>query len=267
MLFSIGVQIVNTLLTIALIVRIFSLRLYGVYRAFSIFLLFEVFSSSVALSAVFIERISPGRLDYRIIWIPLRVVAWILSLWMVYALVKAILVTLPGILRFSKRVLNVVIPAAVLIALITARPEYAVAGVRGTADPLARAVLAVLLIERVISTIALLALVSILLFILWFPVQMPRNLAILSVGFVVYFASKSVLLLLRSFWSHEILRLASNGISIILIACFIYWLLLLNAEGETARVRIGHSWRAEEQGRLIGQLEAMNTALLRAARR
>jgi len=102
---------------------------------------------------------------------------------------------------------------------------------------------------------------------LWFPVRMPRNLAIFSTGFVIWFAAKTGLLLARSYWSPESVDFLSTSMNVILSACFAYWSVFITQQGETAAVRIGHSWHVGEQERLIGQLEAMNTALLRAARR
>ena len=123
-------------------------------------------------------------------------------------------------------------------------------------------------LERVISTVALLVLVFILAFILWFPVQMPRNLAVFSVGFIVYFAAITGLLLAQSFWSHGISNGISDAIVMVPTACYAYWAIFITAEGERRSVRIGQEPRQRtDQQRLIGQLEAMNVTLLRAARR
>jgi hypothetical protein len=139
------------------------------------------------------------------------------------------------------------------------------------ANPIDRAVAVTLVLDRMIATVALLVLVAMLLFILWFPVQMPRNLALFSVGFVVYFAAKTVFLIFRNYLAHDMTDrmtdLISNATSLVLIGCFVYWLAFINPGGEFSTVRIGHSWRTDEQNRLIGQLEAMNAALLRGARR
>ncbi len=53
----------------------------------------------------------------------------------------------------------------------------------------------------------------ILLFLLWFPVEISRNLVVFSAGFVVYFAAKTSLLLERSFWSHDSTRIVSMAIT------------------------------------------------------
>lgn len=254
-------QGVSDALTVVLIVRLSLLRLNSVYRVFCIFLLFELIASSVTFLEVFAHN---PRFDYRLTWIGLRVIAWVLSLWMVYALLEAVLGTLHGILRLSRKILNYAFVGAIAIALLTAKPEYAVPGVP---DPVDRAVRITLMLERIISMTALLALISILAFALWFPVQMPRNLAIFSVGFVVYFAAKTAVLLAYTFWSPQSAQIFSNAVMFVLAGCLAYWAVFINAAGEKAPVRIGHSWHLGQQKELLGRLEAMNSALARAPRR
>ncbi len=123
------------------------------------------------------------------------------------------------------------------------------------------------ILDRVISSTALLALLCVLCFLLWFPVEISRNLAVFTAGFVVYFAAKTSLLLGRSFWSHDINRIVSIATGIIVTICLAYWGIFISAAGERVRTRLGHLWRPEEQERLMGQLEAINASLLRASRR
>jgi hypothetical protein len=177
----------------------------------------------------------------------------------------AVLANLPGILGFSQKLLNSAFISAGILGLLTAPAEYSLSGAAAYADPIARAVGIGFVLDRVLSTVALLALVSILGFLLWFPVEVSRNLMVFSTGFLVYFGAKTALSLTRSFWSLENLRLISNLIMFISGACFAYWAMFISRQGETVPVRIGHSWHRREQERLIGQLEAMNAALLRTA--
>ncbi len=250
-------QYISNGFALILICRLLILRLHSVYRVFCLFLIWEL-----AASAIFFLG-----LDYRLTWMGTRAVSWVLSLYMVYALLEAILSNFPGILRFSRRALNVVFASAVVFALLTARPEYSASALSGSLDPIDRALGITFVLERVISMAALLALVFILGFILWFPVRMPRNLAIFSIGYVLYFAAKTGLLLARSYWAPEKIDLLSILLNVILSTCFACWTIFITRQGEIARVQIGHSWHLLEQKRLIGQLEAMNTALLRASRR
>lgn len=260
----IGVE-VSGFLYLALIVRLVTLGLHRVYRVFCAYLLFEL----ISICFVLIERFSNlgKHLDYRVVWLTFLSGSWILSIWMIYALLQAILRRFPGILRISQRALNVILPLSIGAALISAFPEYAASGAGFEAETLKRLVIIGLLCERVIATVALLVLLLMLLFILWFPVRMPRNLAVFSIGFVLYFSAKTALLLLRSFYSHENLALVNNGVTFILCICLVCWITFLNKPGEITPVTIGHSWRASRQPELMNHLEALNTALARAGRR
>ncbi|MBV9762019.1 MAG: hypothetical protein JO340_15760 [Acidobacteriaceae bacterium] len=257
-------QYISGGLALALVMRLLLLRLHRVYKVFCAFLLFDLFSSAVFFVLTYG---SFAHADYRIVWMALRPAAWILSLWMVYALVDAVLANLPGIRRLSHKILNGAFVGALLVALLTAEPEYAASKLAGSTDAVMRALGAAFVMERVIFMAALLVLLAVLAFILWFPVQMPRNLAVFSIGFTVFFLVTAALLLARTYLPGGSLSLFSDIATSVLAACYVYWLLFLNRAGETRPVRMGHSWGPAEQGRLVGQLEAMNTALLRSVRR
>ena len=247
-------------LGLALIIRLLVLRLQSVYRVFCLFLVWDLVQSVVAAALASHPDV------YRVVWIGLRVVAWVLSLWTVYALLDAVLAKYPGVLRFSKVLLNSSLSIALLIALGTARAEYDASSLASFPKPIDRAIGVTLVLERAISMAAVLVLIVILGFILWFPVQMPKNLAVFSVGFVVYFSLITALLLVQNLWSHGISQTISDLITLAPSGCYIYWLTFLSTQGESEPVRMGHSWQTSDQERLIGRLEAMNSALLRAAR-
>jgi hypothetical protein len=253
---------VDSALCLALIARLLFLRLHRVYRIFCLFLVTELFGSVIA----YLKYLAPDSdADYRIIWMVSESVIWICLLWTVYALLEAVLKNLPGILGFSRKLLNGVFISAGIVGLLTAPVEYLLSGAAAEVDPIARAVDIGFVMDRVLSTVALLVLVSILVFMLWFPVEVSRNLIVFSTGFLVYFGAKTALLLTRSFGSNENIRLISNLVMFISGACFAYWAMFLSRQGETVPVRIGHSWHRRDQERLIGQLDAMNAALLRGA--
>ena len=256
-------QYISDGLELALILRLLSLRLHSVYRVFCAFLIFDLCLSGVFLGSTYAH--DPHL--YRSVWLVLRPVAWALSLWMVYALLDAMLANLPGILRASRKVLNIAFVAALAIALVTAKPEYSVSGLAASAHPVNRILGLALVLERAISSAALLALIAIVAFVVWFPVQMPKNLAVFGIGFAIFFLSTTTVLLALSYMPYLSVAIVRDIEVLLHAACFAYWLLLINRAGETTPVRIGHSWGPAEQRRLIGQLEAMNDALLRAARR
>lgn len=258
-------QIISDGLACLLIGRLVSLRLHAVYRVFCVFLVFDLISSGIA----FVELgILKAHLAYQITWIGMRIIAWILSLWMVYALLDAVLANFPGILKFSRKLLNATFFLALLVALSTAKPEYTAGGLASsTAYPIAPELGLALVLERVICSAALLALLAILGFILWFPVRLPRNLVVFSIGFVTYFAINTGLLLIESFVSHTISQTIGNALTLLLSLCYAYMALSITAQGEAKSVSLGHSWRVADQQRLLRQLENMNDALVRTARR
>ncbi len=257
-------QVLSDVLSICLVLRLLFLRLHSVYRVFCVFLVYDLLSSLVAYYEFFAQD---PLLDYRVTWMVMRFIAWVLSLWMVYAFVSAVLHSVPAILKFSRKLLNYVLPIVIGLAALSFRPEYVASGLSAMPGPIDHALGITIVMERVIATIALLVFAAILAFVLWFPVQMPRNLAVFSIGLVVYFGAEMALLLARSYFSHGGLEVVGNAISFVLSACYLYWGVFIRADGETVPVRMGHSWRKDEQQRLIGRLEALNTALLNVDRR
>jgi hypothetical protein len=259
-------QYINAITGAALIFRLAFLRLFGVYRIFSCFLLYELFQSFAFL---FVSEAPALNLDYRIVWSSMRLGAWILMLGTVYSLLAKVLASLPGILRFSRVLLNVVFITAIAIGFFTVSPEYKALGAAEAIDEARRVFLISLVMDRAMTMSAFIALLAILLFILWFPVEIPRNLVIFSIGLVIYLGSKTALLLARSYFSYfphlpdNLPGLVSGLITAILAICFVIWAGLISRRGQQSTVRVGHSWQSQEQERLIIQLEAMNATLLR----
>ena len=261
-------QVTADALSVVLIIRLLRWRLNGVYRVFCALLMWTLFWSLMTFVQ---QALRTGKLDYRLTWIAMTAGTWVLSLCMVYSLLQAILAGLEGIRSFSKRLLTVTFISVVVLSLLTIRLDVAVTGstgyLSGFVDSIGRAVKVTFDLDRVISTVALLLLLVILGFVLWFPVQMPRNLAVFSIGFIVYFAANTGLLLTRGIWSRNVFLLLDTITVFIMTASYVYWVLFITPQGETVPVRLGHRWDRKEQDRLIGQLEAMNASLLRAGAR
>lgn len=257
-------QYLSDILALALVIRLSLLRLHSVYRIFCAFVALDLLSSSLFF---FEKSLGVHRLDYRIAWTALRPIAWILSLWMVYALVDAMLTNLPGLLGISRKVLNIVFGCALVAAIAAAWVEYFASGLAAVRDRLDLALGVSLVFEQIIFTAAVAVLLIMLSLILWFPVQMPRNLAVFSVGFVVFFSVSAVVLLLHTYWRAAGVRLVSDILTYVLAACYGYWLIFINRAGELRPVRMGHSWQPAEQQRLIAQLEAMNATLVSSSNR
>jgi hypothetical protein len=251
-------------LAVALIFRLIKLRdrRIGVYSVFAVFL-----GVQLAGALAYFACRQWHQLDYRVVWFSFTATLAFFSLFLVYSLAKAVLSELPGILRFSRLFLNIVFPVAIIIAFSTAKAEHWMMPAGNFDQRLDRLIAIFKIADKGISLASVLILIAILGFILWFPVKMSRNLAVFSVGFVIYFASKTGLELLSlynaaSLKTQDIIGL---GVNIVLVSCFVYWVLFIDANGQAIEVRIGHGWHRDEQEKLIGQLEALNVALLRSS--
>ena len=260
-------QYATEALAIVLIFRLLSLRERR-ERVYSVFVAFLVIQLVETVTYFAYTQWWREKVDYRYIWISSTIILAAFSLWLVYSLARAVLTELPGILRFSRILLNAVFPVAIILAFSTARSEWASRSAKFQ-DPLDRLMFVVSIADRGISMAALLVLLAILAFILWFPVKMPKNLAIFSVGFVLYFTAKTGFELFRNYLpavARNALAL-SVFVSVVLIACFLYWIVFLDPKGQTAQVRLGHGWRLAEQNKLIEQLDALNGVLMRSSQR
>lgn len=235
--------------------RIYVLRLQGVYRIFVVYLVAEI-AGPVLYQFVGI--------DYTTLFLISRPIYWVLYISMVYALAKAIMSSAPGVYRLSRKVLQWSFGAAAAAGVVT----FAFSGVptTWTVSPDFLLLFARIL-ERSFALTAFLLLVGVLAFLLWFPVQVPRNLAIFSGGYLVFFAVTVTSLFIGDFVSRNSEKLINAATGLVSLACYVWWLVALSKAGEEQPVRIGHSWKPAEQQKLIGRLGEINDALLASSRR
>ena len=66
-------------------------------------------------------------------------------------------------------------------------------------------------------------------------------------------------------------RFASIAVAGVLLVtsalCWLAWLTLLSPKGEAVKVTFRREWKAEDEERLVAQLTAINSSLLRATRK
>jgi hypothetical protein len=253
-----AVEYIELALALLLVVRLFALHLGRIYPIFSAFLLTDIAASLMAGLYDF-RALS---IDYRILYSADRTVAWFFSLWTIYALLSDILKGLPGILRYSRRLLHGTFAAAALAGASIIAMDNAVSKVEGWRGALDRLVAITFVMDQTIAITILVVLVVMLGFFLWFPVVVSRNLAVFSVGYVVYFASITALSFLQSFGSSEDSHIGSVVAMLVTCVCYAYWTIFLSKAGEKVPVRIGHGWEVDKQQHMIRRLEEVNGVLL-----
>jgi hypothetical protein len=258
--FELVAEYLNVSVAIVLILRLITLRLFSFHRVFGVLIAYDLASSLVVL-------LVPWRrcgLDYRFAWLAIISISCILYVWLVYAMLRSLMVAHPGILSMSRKVSVICFAVAGVLAFGSAHLELAALNLQAHSSGLAFWVNVSFVAERAIYTASLVLLALMLFYLLWFPVQVSRNVAALSAGLLVYFSAKTVLIFGRNVWSPDSLRLVSAIIILVSSACLLFWVLYLTPAGERIQVRLGHSWKPADQERLMQQLEALNAALLRS---
>jgi hypothetical protein len=98
------------------------------------------------------------------------------------------------------------------------------------------------------------------LFLLWFPLRVSRNVAVCIAGFVFYSFQRWAGLLLVNQYPKDA-RLLSAIMSVLLFACLAIWLAAIRPKGEIITTITGHRWNPAESERLLGQLDSINALL------
>ena len=248
-------QYLNFGLAIVLVIRLYGLKLIGRYKVFSALLVFDILTSAAAMFIPW-NRL---HLDYRVAWLASKPISWVLYIWIVFSALQRVMTGYKGILSMSRKVFAACFVVSVLIGLLSARIEFVIT------RPNAPVELA-FIVDRAFCTISLLLLCATLVYLLWFPVAVSRNAALLCSGLMVYFAVKTALMVLRDVWSPESVKLLSLALVLLFSACLAFWILFFTKAGELETVRPGHRWKPKDQDRLLDQLEAINAVLLRSAK-
>jgi hypothetical protein len=244
---------VNIFASVVLVTRLWASRLGALYRSFLLLMCYEAIFGFLEICI----RLEWLRVDYRSLWLFLEPIHWILYVAVCYSLMQRLLADHPGIYSVSKKVLIGCFAVAGLVSILSGRIEYGASGLADLPVNLG------LIIDRAVCTGALLVLLLTLSYLLWFPVEVARNVAFLSAGLAIYFASETALLLERNIWSPNSLRLVSTVLILISTACVVIWISFLNSAGEQRTVRPGHSWNPNDRQKLLTQLDALNSVLVR----
>jgi hypothetical protein len=169
---------------------------------------------------------------------------------------SSVLRGLGGIATISRRYIKVTLMIAVLAAVLLVGLEKTPRTVFQYFYALDRAVVSSLLVFILL----------IIIFLIYYPVPLSRNVIVYSVGYAVYFLTKAAALFVRNV-SSELQSQMSAILMTASTACLMFWWFGLNRSGETRTMVIGHKWHSGDEERLLLQLKAINASLSRAARK
>jgi hypothetical protein len=121
--------------------------------------------------------------------------------------------------------------------------------------------------ERAVNFSLVVFLLSILGFLMQYPITLSRNIIVHSMVFSVYFLGNTAIYLLLSMRGKDSLDVVAYALSAITLAAVGAWLVLMNPAGELRKLRLRPHWMPGKEEELVSQLNHLNAALLRVTRK
>ena len=238
-----------------LAVRLYVSGLHRRYQTFFYYLVFATLQNGVLMI------VNPRSGLYQRIWILTEPIEWVFYVLLLLELYSLVLEEHRGIQTMGRWVLYAALSIALLASLLGMVP-------RSGPMPKSHLLPYYFVAERAIYFSLVVFLLSILLFLMRFPVTLNRNTIVHYAVYSVYFLSNTVIFLLLSMVGKSVTRQINYTISAVTVGTLIAWLVLLNPAGEKYKVKLRPAWMpANREAELIGQLNSLNAALLRATRK
>jgi hypothetical protein len=242
-------------LTLTLVVRLWREGLHRIYLCFFVYLLASLAQSLLVLP------LEPNSKPYAVLYFATQPLIWLLFILIVLELYSLVLRNHPGIATVGRWTLSVALGFSIVISLVTLLPDVQKATGPG----------AVLICYTVIERGVLSSLVVFLLvitgFLLWYPLPLSRNVILHVLVYCCYFLSSTTALFVRNITGLALTRTVSTVLIGIANACLAVWIVFLSRAGERKTVVVGHQWSTGEEDRLVQQLDSINAALLKVARK
>ena len=237
-----------------LLARIAVTGLYRIYPFLFVYFLVEI-GGSLALTQIPLRSNS-----YAITYMALRTVVHILAILAVLEMYRVALAKHPGLAGFGRAsVLTITLVTVIVAAVGTLLDKDILSGQPAIVHRFYT-------LERTMDFIIFIFLLLIAVLITWFPVELPRNIAISIGGFSVYYFARAAGLLAANLLPprhYLTITHAALGASLFV---FVIWSLVLRPERVGADSVAGHSWDPAALDRLSRQLDTINAALVRFGR-
>lgn len=248
--------IVSSVATVALLVKFWREGLVRRYPAFSAYLLIEV------LSAVVLFPFNRSTRMYAYLYFSSEFVFWILYVLVTLELYGLVLKNHPGIASLGRRFAQIALSLAIAVALLSLKLT-----VNPGISNARKFVRYFTVLSGTVMSSVVVFLLLIIAFLVWFPVRLNRNTIFYCLGYAGFFVTKAATTLGLVVLGPNVNHLLGAVKMTVWTVCIFLWLLFLNRRGETLTMAVRLPSDPQRERRLIDQLDAMNAALLRLARR
>lgn len=253
--FTQGMVYLNLAAVLVLLVRLFALGLFRIYRS----LFFYLLTYTLQFFATAIFPITSAAYSYSYMVGESANVA--LSMLVVLELYRLALAGQPALAGFGRKTVAYAMALAAVVAAGGVMLDTIVPPGQS------RFTHHFFTAERTLDFAILIFLLLISAFLIWFPVKVRRNIVLYIAGFAVFYLSRSFGLLMINLLPPASLSVVNNVFTVVSFSCLIAWLLGLRRESEDTTTTVGHRWNPAAMERLSGQLDAINATLVRFGRR
>jgi len=244
----------NFIATLAVLVRLVQSKLWRSYPCLFLFWLAQAAEVPV-MYRIPLKSVLYGRYYYGA-----QTISLILAIFVVLELYREALARHPALAGFGRRSVVLIIGVAALMAGLGVVLDHTILPGQSPSDH------RFLMLERTVDLMILAFLLIISGFLLWFPVRVKRNVVVYITGFVVFYCSRSVGILLVNLLSPAALQPMSILLLAVSLGCLLVWLTALRRESEDAITVTGDPAHGAALERLSAQLDQINTAVARYAR-
>jgi hypothetical protein len=242
--------VVQIAVLLALCSKLWSNGLYKTYSFFFSYLVLELLQALIPL------LVPLESLLYRDLFVLSQGLVVAFYALVVLELYSVILRNLAGIASLARRYIKITLGFAILLSLLPLWIEKTPNTLTGY----------LFIFERPILSSLMVFVLLISGFLVYYPVPLGRNVIVYLTGYAVYFLTIATMAFINNlgyFWNRQKGNV-DMGVSVV---CLIFWLLVLSRQGENKRVVVGHQWNPGDEQRLLAQLEAINSSLLRSGRK
>jgi hypothetical protein len=233
----------------------------GLARRYSVLFSFLCFHVARSLALLLCQLLPHPRTAYGLTWFATEPLMWILYILLTLDLYSLVLQDYKGLQTVGRWILFIALPVAILVSGATVLPSW-----RSPTEKFP-VVFYFALVDRGIMFSLLIFILLTLFFLSWYPISLSRNIVVHHVVYMVYLTAHTMAYLVRNVQGDTMNRATGIATLVTTLLCFSAWLFLLSPAGEMKKVVLRHQFTAEEERRLVDQLTAINSTLLRATRK
>jgi hypothetical protein len=208
-------------------VRLVADKLVRAYPALTAHALIETLISILSLS------VSTATINYAWAFVWLSPVRWALWITIVWGLAKSALGPYPSLVTVARYMVGLGGSIALITVLYTLRWDFLHVG------PQVKALPAILLIDRTVTMLLAVLILTLCAVLNWFLIPLRRNCVYLCLGFGLIFSTRSGAVLLRNALGPEVTPSLNLGLVAISAMVFLGLALALNRAGEQTKAFVG----------------------------